>query len=408
LRRVALLTLHCGTIRGVSEAPADAPTPSRGSLREVAALFLKLGVIAFGGPAAHIAMMQDEVVQRRRWVSQQHFLDLLGATNLIPGPNSTEMAIHLGFVRAGWRGFIVAGSLFILPAMVIVMAFAWAYVEYGTTTEAEWLLYGIKPVIIAIVAQALWRLGRTAVRTRFLAVVGLAVLALYLLGMNEIVLLFAAGFFVMAVRYAESLRWSRGAVGALLPVAGASLPLLASATIAGYSHAMLFFTFLKIGVVLYGSGYVLLAFLRNDFVERLGWLTNEQLLDAVAVGQFTPGPVFTTATFIGYVLGGVPGALLATVAIFLPAFVFVAALNPLVPRLRRSTHLSALLDGLNIAAVGLMAAVLAVLARDAVVDWYTGLLAVAAGILLVRFGLNSAWLVAGGGLAGLAYRAVGG
>jgi len=271
-----------------------------------------------------------------------------------------------------------------------------------------WLLYGIKPVVIAIVAQALWRLGRTAVSTWMLAVAGMVVLGLYLLGANEIALLFGAGLFVMLTRNARRLRANRAALTALLPALGASMPLAATAAVSGYSHTTLFLTFLKIGSVLYGSGYVLLAFLRNDFVERLGWLTNQQLLDAVAVGQFTPGPVFTTATFIGYLLGGVPGALLATLAIFLPAFVFVAALNPLVPRLRRSPWLSALLDGVNVAAIGLMAAVLAVLARDAVVDWYTLLLAAVAAGLLLRSNLNSAWLVAAGGLAGLAYHAIAG
>jgi len=392
----------------MSRETTPPPPTSTSSLREVAAVFVRLGLIAFGGPAAHIAMMQDEIVERRRWVSQQHFLDLMGATNLIPGPNSTELAIHLGFARAGWRGLIVAGSLFILPAMLFVMAFAWAYVEYGSTPEVTWLLYGIKPVVIAIVVQALWRLGRTAIRTPFLVAAGAGTVALYLAGVNELVLLFGVGLFVMLVQHARRWRSTRAAMTALLPVGGMSLPAAAAAGVGSYSHVTLFFTFLKIGAVLYGSGYVLLAFLRNDFVERLGWLTNQQLIDAVAVGQFTPGPVFTTATFIGYVLGGVPGALLATVAIFLPSFLFVAALNPLVPRLRRSAVLSALLDGINVAAVGLMAAVLLVLARDAVVDWYSAALAVLAGVLLLRFRLNSAWLVAGGGVAGLAYHLVAG
>ncbi|MBX7110385.1 MAG: chromate efflux transporter [Dehalococcoidia bacterium] len=386
-------------------ASSNPESQPQGRLAEVARLFLRLGVTAFGGPAAHIAMMQDEVVHRRKWVSQQHFLDLLGATNLIPGPNSTEMAIHLGFIRAGWRGLLAAGALFILPAMVIVIAFAWAYVEYGSTPEVTWLLYGIKPVVIAVVAQALWRLGRAALSTPFLGAVGASVVGLYLLGLNEIALLFGAGFSVMAVRLARLRVIRPRSLGALLPIAGLPLPLAATAAVEGYSHTTLFLTFLKIGSVLYGSGYVLLAFLRNDFVERLGWLTNQQLLDAVAVGQFTPGPVFTTATFIGYILGGFPGAILATVGIFLPAFVFVAALNPLVPRIRRSPWLSALLDGVNVAAVGLMAAVLVVLTRDAIVDWYTVLLTAVAAALLLRWNVNSAWLVAAGGVAGIAYQA---
>ncbi|HLI28835.1 MAG TPA: chromate efflux transporter [Chloroflexota bacterium] len=380
--------------------------PPRGSLGEVALLFFKLGCIAFGGPAAHIAMMRDEVVRRRRWVSDAEFLDLLGATNLIPGPNSTEMAIHLGYLRAGWPGLVVGGGLFILPAMLLVLALAWAYVRFGTTPQVVWLLYGIKPVIIAVVVQALWGLLKTAVKTPLLAIVGLVVLGLYLAGLNEIVLLFGAGGFVMLVENAR--RWRPGqlaAVAGLLPLGSAAVPGLAevAATAAvPFSLGTLFFTFLKIGAVLYGSGYVLLAFLRNDFVERLGWLTNQELLDAVAIGQFTPGPVFTTATFIGYVTGGVAGAVVATIGIFLPGFVFVAAVNPLVPRLRRSPWMSGLLDGVNVAALGLMAGVTWELGRAALVDGLTVGVALVAAVLLIRFAVNSAWLVIGGGAVGLA------
>jgi chromate transporter len=374
----------------------------RGTVAEVALLALRLGFTAFGGPAAHIAMLRDEVVTRRKWVTDAHFLDLLGATNLIPGPNSTEMVIHVGQVRAGWRGMIAAGVCFIMPAALIVLACAWAYVAFGTRPAFEWLLYGIKPVIIAIVAQALWGLAKTAVKGPFLAAVGAAVLALYLLGLNELALLFGGGILVMLVRNLGRLRRAGGAAAALLPLGGA-LPLV-FAQAAPVSLGQLFLSFLKIGAVLYGSGYVLLAFLRNEFVVRLGWLNDQQLLDAIAIGQFTPGPVFTTATFVGYIVAGLPGAALATVGIFLPSFIFVAAVNPLVPRLRRSPWMSGFLDGVNVAALGLMAAVLWELGRAALVDWLTVALALVAGLLLFRLKLNSAWLVLGGGLIALLVR----
>jgi len=385
--------------------PAEPSPDAKGPVREVALLFLRLGAVAFGGPAAHIAMFRDEVVTRRKWISNQHFLDLLGATNLIPGPNSSEMALHVGYVRAGWRGLLAAGLGFALPATLIVLALAVLYVEYGTTPAAEWLLYGIKPVVIAIIAQAMWGLLRTAVKGRLLAVIGAAVFALYLLGFNEIALLFGGGAIYMFVQNAARLRRLRNGIGApiiaLSCIPGALLAPAASSS-ATFSLGTLFLTFLKIGAVWYGSGYVLLAFLRNDFVERLGWLTSQQLLDAVAIGQVTPGPVFTTATFIGYVTGGLPGALLATVGIFLPSFVFVLATNPFIPRLRRSPWLSGLLDGVNVAALGLMAAVTLELGQDALRDGVTVALAASAAVLLVRFKINSTWLILGGGLIGLA------
>jgi chromate transporter len=344
-------------------------------------------------------------VQRRRWLTEEHFLDLLGATNLIPGPNSTEMVIHVGQARAGWRGLIAAGLGFVLPAASLVLALAWAYQRYGTTPAAEWLLYGIKPVIIAVVAQALWNLGRTALKTRLLLVVGAAALALYLLGGNELLLLFGGGAVVLAARLSRPGAGASGSVKALLP--WLALPAASALATAAVDLKLLFLIFLKIGSVLYGSGYVLLAFLRNDFVVRLGWLTDQQLLDAVAIGQFTPGPVFTTATFIGYVLGGVWGAVLATVGIFLPAFIFVALVNPLIPRLRKSTTLGAVLDGVNAAALGLMAAVTWELGRAALVDWVTLALALGAAVLLVRYKVNSTWLVLGGGVFALLWRWVG-
>jgi chromate transporter len=375
-------------------------------LAEVAGLALRLGFTAFGGPAAHIAMLHDEVVTRRKWLTEEHFLDLLGATNLIPGPNSTEMVIHVGRVRAGWPGLIAGGLGFILPAASIVLALAWAFVRYGTAPAAEWLLYGIKPVIIAVVVQALWNLGRAALKRPLLLALAAAVAALYLLGINELALLFGGGLLVMLVRNLRRLSARTAApLGGLLPLLAApAAGWLPAGAAAAVDLRLLFLIFLKIGSVLYGSGYVLLAFLRSDFVVRLGWLTDRQLLDAVAVGQFTPGPVFTTATFIGYVLGGWAGAVLATVGIFLPSFVFVAAVNPLVPRLRRSPWLGALLDGVNAAALGLMAAVTWELGRAAIVDWVTLLLALLAGVLLVRLKLNSTWLVLGGGVFALLWR----
>lgn len=386
-------------------------TPGHGRLWELATLFLRLGATAFGGPAAHVSMMHDEVVTRRRWLGEQEFLDLLGATNLIPGPNSTEMAIHVGLARARWRGLIVAGTCFILPAMLIVLALAWAYVEYGETPAVEGLLYGIEPVVIAIVVQALAQLGRTAVkRSALLIAVGAGVLALYLAGVNELLLLFGAGVIVVLVRGAGRLR--RTVSSGLLPVLGTGLGALPSAAAAVAERTSvelwgLFLLFLKFGAVIYGSGYVLFAFIRGDLVDRLGWITEQQLVDALAVGQLTPGPVFTTATFIGYLVGGVGGALLATLAIFLPGFVFVAALQPIVRLMRRSTWTGDLLDGVNAGAIGLMAGVTWQLGRDAIVDAPTALLAIAAAAVLFRWKLNSGWLILAGAALGLAATAAG-
>jgi chromate transporter len=378
-----------------------------GPLREVAGLFLKLGFIAFGGPAAHIAMMRDEVVRRRRWVTDQQFLDLLGASNLIPGPTSTELAIYLGYTRAGPWGLVLAGALFILPAMLMVVALAWAYVRFGATPQLTWILYGIKPVIIAIVVQAIWGLAPTALRNLELAVAGVAVVIMYSVGINSAALLFGVGILVMLLENMLRRRHRLTApVAAFIPPLGMAAPGIAQAGVAAAPPAVLgtlFLTFLKIGAVVYGSGYVLLAFLRQDFVERLRWLTDRQLIDAVVVGQFTPGPVFTTATFIGYLVGGVPGALLATLGIFLPSCVFVALVYPIVPRLRRSPWTSAFLDGVNAAALGLMAAVTWQLGRAAIVDPLTLALAVAAGIALLAAKVNSAWLVAAGAAVGVAY-----
>lgn len=374
------------------------PDTPRGSLGEVARLFLKLGFTAFGGPAAHIALFHDEFVRRRGWLTDQHFLDLLGATNLIPGPNSTEMTMHIGYVRAGWRGMIVAGVCLILPAALIVLVLAALYVQYGSTPAAAWLLYGIKPVIIAVILQAIYSLGRKAITTPLLAAVGVGTLALYLLGVNELALLFGGALLVMLLRNARRISGSGAAL--LLAAAPPAVQVAASEP----SLVTLFVTFFKIGAVLYGGGYVLLAFLRTDFVERLGWLTDQQLLDAVSIGQFTPGPLFTTATFIGYQVGGVVGAALATVGIFLPGFIFVAITNPFLPRLRQSPWLSALLDGVNAAALGLMAAVTLALAQAAIIDGVTVALAVVAAVALIRFKVNSTWLILAGAVIGTIYR----
>jgi chromate transporter len=379
-------------------------------LRELAVVFLKLGTIAFGGPAAHVAMMEEEVVVRRRWLSREAFLDYYGATNLIPGPNSTELAIHIGHTRAGWPGLLVAGACFILPAALLVAAIAWLYVTYGRLPQVQGLLYGVKPVVIAIVVQALWRLGRSAVKSAGLALLGAAAIGASMAGVHELVVLALAAAVAGTSAVARQLRTGTrmpglsvlaayGGPGALGTAAAGM-----AATTAGASLGGLFTVFLKIGAVLFGSGYVLLAFLRADLVERLGWITERQLLDAVAVGQVTPGPVFTTATFVGYVVAGGPGAIVATVGIFLPAFVFVAVSGPLVPKLRRSPIAGAVLDGVNVGSLALMAVVSWALGRAAVVDGMTVVLTLASFALLVRWKVNSAWLVLGGALVGLAWR----
>jgi len=381
--------------RGSAAAP-----PQSKALRELGSLFLRLGVTAFGGPAAHIAMMEDEVVRRKGWLSQAEFLDLLGITNLIPGPNSTEMAIHIGQRRGGVWGLIVAGSAFILPAASITATLAWAYVRFGAQPRASALLYGVKPVIIAIVLQALFSLAPKAVKSRSLVAIGILTALASAFGANELLCLAFAGLTELAVR-------KRFAASPMLPGAVVSSGAVGSAVaikavVTPFSLPGLFLIFAKIGSVLFGSGYVLLAFLRADFVEQRHWLSEAQLLDAIAVGQITPGPVFTTATFIGYLLGGVPGATLATLGIFLPAFVFVALSSVLLPKIRRSPSLGALLDGVNVASLALMAVVTLQLCRAAIVDWATALLAAVSALLLLGFKWNSTWLIVFGALVGLA------
>lgn len=371
----------------------------RERLKEIAAVFFKLGATAFGGPAAHIAMMDDEIVKKRKWLSREKFLDLLGATNLIPGPNSTELAIHLGYERGGLLGLLIAGTCFILPAMLIVLFFAVSYMRFGTLPEASNILYGIKPVIIAIILQALFNLGKSAVKNVYAGFIGTGVTVLSFLGLGEILLLAIAGVIMMIIMNWKKLRSVNLSVS--FPLFG----LMAASLTEQFeqkkmSLTTLFLTFLKIGSVLYGSGYVLLAFLESELVEKFQVLTSQQLLDAVAVGQFTPGPVFTTATFIGYVIHGVPGAILATVGIFLPAFVLVWAINPFISKLRSSSWVSGILDGVNVASWGLMIVVSWKLGVSAVTDWVTAALAIGALIVVFCTKINSAWLILIGGIIG--------
>ena len=374
-------------------------TDQQQALGEVVRLFLRLGFTAFGGPAAHIAMMHDEVVKRRQWMTDQHFLDLVGATNLIPGPNSTEMAIHIGYERAGWRGLVAAGLCFIMPAVFIVLTLAWVYVEVGSTPQGNALMVGIKPVIIAIVVQALYRLVPSATKSPILMAIGIGALALYLLGFNELLVLFGGALLVVAI---QAVRRFPQMTLAWLPLMAVKPILLPQAVAVDTpSLTRVFLVFLKAGALLYGSGYVLLAFLRNDLVVNYGWMTEQQLLDAIAIGQFTPGPVFTTATFVGYVLAGVPGAIVATIGIFLPSFLFVALLARVMPYVRKSPWSAAFLDGVNVSALGLMAGVTWQLGRAAIVDIPTALLAIIAAVLLFRLKINSAWLVLAGGVIGL-------
>ena len=362
---------------------------------EVTKLFLRLGLTAFGGPAAHVAIMRDEVVKRRKWISEQDFLDLFGAANLIPGPTSTEMAIYLGFRRVGWIGLVLGGFCFILPAMLITLGLAWLYVRFGSTPIASGLLYGILPVVIAIIAQALWNMSRNAVKGWLTGVIGLIVLTLYFLGVNILVLLLAAGLIVMLIKNLSRIK--RIPAARLLP---SLIGMGIYANPIPFSLILLFLTFLKIGAILYGSGYVLVAFLHADLVQNLGWLTDRQLFDAIAVGQITPGPLFTTATFIGYLLGGLPGAILATLGIFLPSFIFVGISSLFIKQIRNSTWTSGFLDGVNVASLGLMLGVTLQLTRTAILDPLTIGIALTSLVLLLRFRLNSTWLIAGGALAG--------
>jgi chromate transporter len=362
-------------------------------LRELLSVFGTLGVIGFGGPAAHIGLMRREVVERRSWLTDAQLVDLIGITNLIPGPNSTELAMLIGQLRAGGIGLVVAGLSFIVPATTIVLALAWGYVTFGSTPTGEALLYGIKPVIIAIVAAALVAFARTALSGPLRVAVAIATALLWVAGVNELALLATGAIVVAALRTGTGHRWT--AIGLVLPAAAAT-------TVATVNLLTLGAVFLKAGALLYGSGYVLLAFLRGDLVDRLGWLTDAQLLDAVAIGQVTPGPLFTTATFIGYVLAGIPGAAVATAAIFLPGFAFAAIIGPLAGRLRDRPVTAALLDGVNAAAIGLMVTVSVQLGISAIRDPLTVVLALATGAALLWGRVPTVVLVGIGGLAGVA------
>jgi chromate transporter len=383
-------------------------------LGELAKLFFKLGVIGFGGPAAHIAMMEDEVVKRRQWLTRSHFLDLIGATNLIPGPNSTEMAIHVGYTYGGWPGLIVAGVCFILPAVLITAAFAWIYVEFGTLPQVAPLIYGIKPAVLAVILGAVWRLGKKAVKNSKLLMIGLGVAVLVFYGQNEVIALLLGGSLGMIwLRLSDKGNPPPEETAAIMAAGlttSAALKATAAtgATVASVPLWQLGWFFLKVGSVLFGSGYVLVAFLEGGLVREQGWLTKAQLLDAIAIGQFTPGPVLSTSTFIGYLIAGFPGAVVATVAIFLPSFLFVVLLNPLVPRLRASKWASAFLDAVNVSSVALMGVVTLNLSQTTLIkpagafsiDWLSALIAISAAVLAIRFQINAAWLVLGGALIG--------
>lgn len=385
--------------RNLPSQPPDSasqPAPPARRALEVLAVFLRFGFTAFGGPAAHIAIMQNELVHRRKWLDDRQFLDLIGVTNLIPGPNSTELAIHIGLMRAGWPGFAAGGLGFVLPAFCMVLGLAWAYVEYGATPQVGGLLYGIKPVVIAIILQALWQMGRKAIKSPALAAISAGVLAAYFAGLDEIALLFGGGLLYVLWMNARRLR------GAHLLAFLAPLLRVESAAPAVFRYTTLFLTFFKIGAVMYGSGYVLLAFLRAEFILRLGWLNEQQLLDAVAIGQFTPGPFFTTATFIGYLLGGVKGAVVATLGIFLPSFVLVALSSRFLARFQNHPLTRHILDGIIAAALGLMAAVAWQLGWASTTDLPTLAILLVSGYLLLRRKVNSTWLILGGAAVGLA------
>jgi chromate transporter len=394
-----------------SNAVTATHPPAENRLLEVGLLFFTLGWIAFGGPAAHVALMREECVKRRKWLSEEQFLDLFGAVNLIPGPSSTQLAIYLGYLRAGWPGLILAGVCFIVPAMAIVLALAWAYVTYQALPQVGWLLYGIKPVVIAVIAQAIVGLGRTALRGALPVIAFVTLLALYLLGVNILIVLFGGALAFMILRLALSRGNNAGGaslalvtlgmagssamsrVSTALRAVGRVAPPVALAVVTPVTLLTLFLTFLKLGAVVYGSGYTLLAFIRDDFVLNLHWLSEQQALDAISIGQLTPGPVFTTATFIGYLVLGWQGALVATLGIFLPSFFFVPFIHLVATRLRSSRWVAAALGGANVAALALMTGVSLQLARSALVDVFTwGLALLSLGILL-RFKVNPIWLI---------------
>jgi chromate transporter len=393
----------------------DDPQPRKASpLREIAAVFFKLGAIGFGGPAVVTGMLEDEVVRGRGWVTRERFLDLVGATNIIPGPNAVEMCLHLGYVRAGWPGFFVAGATFVIPAAVSSFALAWPYVQYGELPQVQQSLYGIKPAVLALILAAVWRLGQTAAKSWQLIVIGAVVLGACVLGANEVLALLGGGvagalwLWLLQRRRPAKEEPPAGLVGAAGGAAAAGAKAKGAAAVAAGAGAVahvvplwkLGLFFLKVGAVMYGTGYVLVAFLEGDLVNDWGWLTHQELLDAIAVGQFTPGPLLSCVTFIGYVLLGVPGAVVATVAFLVPSLLFVAMLNPVLPRLRRSVWASRFLDAVNASAVGLMLAVVGKLGYQSLKGWPAWVIAVAAGVAAIRFRVSAPWLVLGGSAIG--------
>lgn len=368
---------------------------NKAAIKDIAKLFLKLGIIGFGGPAAHIAMMQDEVVRKRKWLTEQHFLDLIGATNLIPGPNSTEMAIHIGYEKGGWKGLILAGLCFILPAVFITGFFAWGYKQYGQLPEVQPFVYGIKPAIIAIILGAIFPLAKKSLKSTELILIGITVLAGSLLHFSEIYLMFSVGFFALLLAYLRDKEQKK--LSSFLPLT--FIP-ISNTTLISATNANLFWIFLKIGAILYGSGYVLFAFLDTELVAT-GLLTRHQLIDAIAVGQFTPGPVFSSVTFIGYQINGLTGAIVSTIAIFLPSFVFVALLNPIVKKMRNSKLFSAFLDAVNVASVAIIVAICFDMGKETITDWRT--ITIAIFSIAIAFGyqkINSAFVVLGGSIMG--------
>lgn len=375
--------------------------------KEVALLFLRLGVTAWGGPAVSIAMMHDEVVHRRKWIDDQRFLDIFGATNLIPGPNATEMATHLGLIRAGWKGFFSAGILFLIPGSIMALIFAWIYVKYGGLPQVSSLLYGIKPVVIAIIIQALITLGKRACNNWLLLAVGIATLALYLLGVNEMILLFAGAAIVLLTRGGRKLI-SNGVASLLYIPSLINLSLLRLnpflSTIASFSNTTLFLSSLKIGALMFGSGYVMIAFAKSEFVTHLSWISNAQLIDAIAVGQALPGPLSKSITFIGYLVGGLPSSVIATVGFFLPSFILVALLSKIVLLVRKTWWAAAFVDGVNVTALGLMAGATVSIIRSAVTDIFSALLALASFLLIFKYKISSYWIILGGGVLGIAYK----
>jgi chromate transporter len=377
-------------------------------LKDVALLFLRLGATSFGGPAAYIGLMHHEIVVRRKWIDDQRFLDIMGAVNLIPGPNATEVAAHIGLIRAGWLGLIMAGGLFIIPGTAAIMVVAWAYVKYGSLPQVGWVLYGVKPAVIAIIVVAIWSLARKGIKSPLLIIVGLGVLGLYLFGINEIALLLGGAVIFVLIQSGRRLIKQRTAALMLAPALLLKFPFvgLAASTVA-FSQTTLFLTFLKMGATLFGSGYVLLAFLNSEFVVNLGWLTHAQVVDAIAVaGQITPGPVFNSAAFVGYLLGGWSSALLAALGIFLPSFILVGILSRFLPAMRKSWWAGSFLDGINAASLGLMAAVTIQLGRSVLIDPFTIILALVALFLLIKFKISSVWLVLGGGAMGIIYKLI--